>query len=159
LRNPWAFTFDAATGDLWLADVGQDAVEEIDVARAADTPGGAGKGINFGWNAFEGSDVYDASVSAPGALAPIYDYPHGSGPEQGCSVTGGVVYRGDKVANLSGAYLFADYCVAGLRGLEASGDIDPRVLLEEPSAVTGFGFDPNGEVLVATLDGAVYRLE
>ncbi len=165
LRNPWRFSFDPATGDLWVGDVGQDAWEELDVVRVDDPAAPAGRGANFGWNAFEGTHRYDDGVTAAAPLLePIHDYPHGGGDLQGCSVTGGVVYRGSAIANLSGAYLFADYCVAGVRGLDAAAGDDQagdgvRRLTAGPTAIASFGTDPNGAVLVASLDGGVYRLE
>ncbi|MGD9750508.1 MAG: sorbosone dehydrogenase family protein [Acidimicrobiia bacterium] len=163
LRNPWGFSFDPANDDLWVADVGQDAWEEINVARAADSGGAAGRGVNFGWNAFEGTHRYDDSVDVEGALLPIHEYPHGGDSLEGCSVTGGVVYRGGAVPNLSGAYLFADYCVTGLRALDAAASDDRsgdgvRVIVEDAPSIVGFGHDADGEVLVVSLGGAVYRL-
>src|SRR5207237_517589 len=101
LRNPWRYSFDRATGDLWIGDVGQDAWEEVDFH-----PAGAPAGLNYGWSAFEGNHVYNATRSAPGAVFPIYEYPHGGGV---CSVTGGYVYRGLRIPALSGAYLVADF--------------------------------------------------
>ncbi|MBC7461724.1 MAG: PQQ-dependent sugar dehydrogenase, partial [Thermoleophilia bacterium] len=104
LRNPWRFSIDPATNDVWVGDVGQDAVEEIDVVRAA-----ALGGVNFGWGRMEGNTVYNAGVSLTPStryVAPRITYTHASG---GCSVTGGVVYRGP-VASLRGHYVYADYC-------------------------------------------------
>lgn len=166
LRNPWGFSFDPATGDLWIADVGQDRLEEINVARAPGSAGtgaatGAGRGANFGWNVYEGSARFDRSAAAVDAVAPFYEYRHGNGADEGCSVTGGVVYRGDAIAGLDGAYLFADYCVAGIRAVAVSGSAPPaaRRVLETPASVVAFALDRDGEVLVASLDGRVYRLE
>jgi glucose/arabinose dehydrogenase len=158
LRNPWRFSFDPATGDLWIGDVGQDRLEEIDVARAAD---GGGRGVNFGWKAFEGSRVFDRSVPAPGAAGPYHEYPHGTGDGEGCSVTGGVVYRGTALAGLAGAYLFADYCVPGIRAVPASGAgaAVSVPLTDGPTEVVAFGVDGSGEPLVASLGGGLYRIE
>jgi len=158
LRNPWRFSFDPATGDLWIGDVGQDRLEEIDVARAVT---GGGRGANFGWKAFEGSRVFDRSVTAPGAVAPYHEYPHGTGAGEGCSVTGGVVYRGSALAGLAGAYLFADYCVPGIRAVPAVGDGPPVEvrLTEGPTEVVAFGVDGSGEPLVVSLGGGLYRLD
>lgn len=160
LRNPWGFDFDPATGDLWIADVGQSALEEINVARAAD---GGGRAVNFGWNAFEGTERFEAGVDAPGAVDPAYQYRHGNAQDEGCSVTGGVVYRGDTIANLAGAYVFADYCVAGIRAIptvveDGADELREQQLTAQPANVVAFGLDAQGEVLVATLDGAVSRL-
>ena len=158
LRNPWRFSFDPATGDLWIGDVGQDRLEKIDVARAV---AGAGRAANFGWKAFEGSRVFDRSVPAPDAVAPYHEYPHGTGPGEGCSITGGVVYRGSALAGLAGAYLFADYCVPGVRAVPATGDGPPVEvrLTDGPIEVVAFGVDGSGEPLVASLGGGLYRLE
>ena len=103
LRNPWRFNFDRETGDLWIADVGQGNWEEVDVALASD---GAGRGANFGWSAFEGTHPYNSDQPTEGALPPIHEYSH----DEGCSISGGTVYRGDAIASLRGWYLFGDYC-------------------------------------------------
>ena len=104
LRNPWRFSFDRATGDLWIADVGQDAVEEIDVAPAADGVD-AGKGLSFGWSAFEGNDRFNDDVPADGHTPPFATYPN-AGDE--CSISGGVRVRDG--SPLDGWYVYADYC-------------------------------------------------
>jgi glucose/arabinose dehydrogenase len=103
LRNPWRMSFDRATGDLWIGDVGQNAWEEIDVQRAG-VPGGT----NFGWNRMEGSHCYQPSSGCedPALTLPVTDYGH----DQGCTVIGGDVYRGTAQPALTGGYVFADYC-------------------------------------------------
>ena len=156
LRNPWGFSFDAGTGDLWIGDVGQNAIEEINAARAAE---GTGRGVNFGWNAFEGTVRFPGGGTASGAVDPVFEYGHGAGADQGCSITGGVVYRQKAVPNLAGAYLYADYCVGGIRAIAATGEAKARLLIDEPVGVVGFGLDADGEVLVLDLGGALYRLE
>ena len=155
LRNPWRFSFDPANGDLWVGDVGQSAVEEIDLVPAAQ---GAGRGTNFGWSAFEGSDRFNEDQEAPGHWPPIYEYRHSDG---GCSVTGGVVYRGAAIPALRGAYLFGDYCAAGISALVAEGGqlVDSARVSEEPGQVVSFGTDANGEVYVLSLSGGVFRLD
>ncbi len=106
LRNPWKFSFDSATGDLWIADVGQGDLEEINVARAIGGQG-AGKGVSFGWSAFEGSQRFNDDQSDAGHTPPVVEYPHVDGA---CSVSGGAVYRGDVIADLAGWYVYGDFC-------------------------------------------------
>ena len=115
VRNPWRMSFDPATGDLWFGDVGQGAIEEIDVAWAAD---GAGRGINFGWSAFEGSSRFNEDQPPDGATPPIYEYEHG---EAGCSVSGGAVYRGAAIPALVGWFVYGDYCSGNLYALARRG--------------------------------------
>jgi glucose/arabinose dehydrogenase len=155
LRNPWRFSFDPATGDLWIGDVGQNAIEEIDRVTAAQ---GAGRGTNFGWSAYEGSARYNEDQDAPNAWPPLHEYHHGS---DGCSVTGGVVYRGSAIPALRGAYLFGDYCAAGVRALVADAEqvTDTRSLSDQPAQVVSFGTDADGEVYVVSLSGGIYRLD
>ena len=107
LRNPWRFSFDRATKDLWIGDVGQDKIEEVDRSTVAE---GAGKGVNFGWSAFEGRSRYNDDQSAEGAVGPAFQYTHANG---NCSVTGGYLYRGSAIPALQGAYLYTDYCGSG----------------------------------------------
>src|SRR5690606_34186617 len=117
LRNPWRFSFDTATDDLWIADVGQNAIEEIDWLPA--TPQGAGRGANLGWNLFEGSEAFELDVPEPPDLVPpIYEYANGG---DNCAVTGGYVYRGLAIPSLEGVYLFGDYCAGHVQALKADG--------------------------------------
>jgi glucose/arabinose dehydrogenase len=155
LRNPWRFSFDAATGDLWIGDVGQNAIEEIDHVPAAD---GAGRGTNFGWSAYEGSARYNDDQDAPGSWMPVYEYQHG---HDGCSVTGGFVYRGEAITDLQGAYVYSDYCGGGVRALVADGNqvTAQAVLSDQPEAVVSFGTDAKGELYVVSLGGTIYRLD
>ena len=106
LRNPWRIAFDPATAELWIADVGQNRIEEIDaVGPTADHP--AGWGTNFGWSAFEGNDRFNDDVADPGNLVfPVWTYTH----DEGCSISGGAVYRGTVIAGLAPAYVYSDYC-------------------------------------------------
>lgn len=118
LRNPWRYSFDAATGNLWIGDVGQNAVEEISMAPA--TGGlGAGKGTNFGWSAFEGNDPFNGDQEAEGHTPPVYTYTHEEGR---CSISGGVVFRGYSVPALNGWYVFADYCSGEVWALDVEND-------------------------------------
>jgi glucose/arabinose dehydrogenase len=151
LRNPWRFSFDRATGDLWIGDVGQVEWEEVDVG-----PAGSG-GLNFGWNRFEGSHPYVGGDDASGITMPVYEYPHDGGV---CAVTGGFVYRGSAIPDLVGAYVFGDYCDGGLQAFvlrdgEVTGRrrLGPRV-----DGLASFGEDAEGELYVCALSGEVYEL-
>ncbi|MGQ0615922.1 MAG: PQQ-dependent sugar dehydrogenase [Acidimicrobiia bacterium] len=152
LRNPWRFSFDRATGDLWIADVGQGDWEEIDFV-----PAGAGRGANFGWDAVEGSHPFAADGPPAGAVGPLHEYDHGDGS---CSVTGGYVYRGTTVPGLVGTYLFADFCRGRLMGLRRTAEgvvVDDIGLdVDNPSS---FGEGPDGELYVLSLGGEVARLD
>jgi glucose/arabinose dehydrogenase len=156
LRNPWRFSFDRVTGDLWIGDVGQGAWEEVDRARAAD---GGGRGANFGWNRMEGSHCYPSgkTCALPGLALPIAEYGH----DQGCAVTGGYVYRGTAQPALVGVYVYGDYCSGRLWGL-ASGGPDsqkPVLLAETGRMISSFGQDDTGELYVADLAaGEILRL-
>ena len=153
LRNPWRFSFDRDTGDLWIADVGQNEYEEINVIGAAD--GGA----NFGWNEVEGPDCYLApDCDASDFVEPVFTYTHSSGA--GCSVTGGYVSRGEEFANLQGVYVFADYCTGLLWGGESDGNGDYAFSdpIETGLNVSSFGEGADGTLYVVDLNGGVYEL-
>ncbi|MBM3683312.1 MAG: PQQ-dependent sugar dehydrogenase [Actinobacteria bacterium] len=158
LRNPWRFSFDRLTGDLWVGDVGQNAIEEISVVRAVE---GGGRGADFGWDAFEGSATFEGGATvAPDAVGPWFEYRHDDKGFGGCSVTGGVVYRGRLLRALVGRYLFADYCRAGVRMISATVAAGPVSLLTDgPERIVSFGEDAAGEVYVVSLEGVVARLE
>jgi glucose/arabinose dehydrogenase len=153
LRNPWRFSFDRATGELWIADVGQNAYEEINrVDPEADA------GANLGWNLMEASHCFVTGCSPEGLVGPVSEYDHGSG----CSVSGGHVYRGTAVTGLGGWYLFSDYCSGHLFGVRS--DVTeltaPRILLETVMSVSAFGEDEAGELYVADLNsGGVFRID
>jgi glucose/arabinose dehydrogenase len=151
LRNPWRYSFDPATGDLWIADVGQSAWEEIDRLPAA-SPGGA----NFGWNLLEGTHRYDGAAP-PDAVPPVYEYPHASG---GCVVIGGEVYRGSAIPALVGDYVFADFCLGTLQALSLApdGTVEHVALGVSLPDVSSFGAGADGELYVTSLDGGVYRI-
>jgi glucose/arabinose dehydrogenase len=155
VRNPWRFTFDAANGDLWVADVGQNAYEEINRLPAA---GGfeAGKGANLGWNEMEGSHPYDGGENPSGGVLPVLDY----GRDDGCSVIGGYVYRGEDIPGLQGAYLYADYCSTDLRALQLDGDtvIDTRTWDLPGDQMYSFGQGDDHEVYLLLLSGPVLKL-
>jgi glucose/arabinose dehydrogenase len=151
LRNPWRYSFDRATGELWIGDVGQDRFEEIDRA-----PGPA-SGANYGWSAFEGRARYNRDQRAPDAVPPFLVY----GRDRGCSVTGGYVVRDPALRTLYGRYLYADFCAGQLRSFApaASGPQGDRPLGLEVPSVSSFGEDRSGHIYVVSLDGPVYRLD
>jgi hypothetical protein len=169
LRNPWRFSFDRATGDLVIADVGQGHREEIDFAPAA---GGRGKGVNYGWRCYEGKiatpqstdpDAPETPTLCNGGefpanhTPPVIDFTHvGDGF---CSITGGYVVRDPGLPSLAGRYLYADFCDGRLRSLalsDPSSDAELGIPIDSPSS---FGEDACGRVYVASRAGAVYRLE
>jgi glucose/arabinose dehydrogenase len=153
LRNPWRFSFDSLTGQLWIGDVGQNAFEEISrVDPVADA------GRNLGWNVMEASHCFAvAGCSSEGLIGPVSEY----GRDAGCSVTGGYVYRGTAIDRLAGWYLFGDYCTGLLFGIpsDVTALVAPRLLLETGVEISSFGEDADGELYVADLGGgALYRI-
>jgi len=156
LRNPWRFSFDRATGDLWIADVGQNEFEEIDFLPAE---GGtnAGRGANLGWSELEGAEPFDGGTAPDGTVPPLHTYDRSNGA---CSVTGGYVYRGTRVPAMTGVYLYADYCEGRLRGLTQRDGVleDERDLGVDIASPTSFGQDADGELWVLSEDGPVYRI-
>jgi glucose/arabinose dehydrogenase len=151
LRNPWRLSFDRETGDLWMGDVGQGSWEEIDVARA-----GLG-GLNFGWVVMEGSHCYRSDTcDRDGLTLPATDY----GRDQGCTVIGGYVYRGQEHAFLRGTYLFADYCSGNLFAIDASATeyTTPTVVGTGSNGIAAFGEDGDGELYALALDGTISRV-
>ena len=155
LRNPWRFNFDTATGDLWIGDVGQNEWEEIDLTTAVQ---GAGRGVNFGWSAWEGTHRFNDDQPDGGVTMPIFEYPHG---DAGCSVSGGDVYRGAGIASLQGWYLFSDYCSGIITALQATdGTLTGQVALGQIAGVSAICAGPDGELYVLSLgDGTVYRVD
>jgi glucose/arabinose dehydrogenase len=153
LRNPWRFSFDRATGDLFIADVGQGNWEEVNAV-----PAGSTGGENFGWNQMEGFVCFTQGCSAQGRVLPVIAYDHGNG----CSVTGGYVYRGSAVSALQGHYLYGDYCGGWVRSFRLEGgqavDAQDRPTLSPGGLLTSFGEDLAGEVYVLTQGGSVYRI-
>ncbi len=154
LRNPWRFSFDRKTGDLFIGDVGQDAWEEVDVQAA-----GAAGGTNYGWRVTEATHCYDPAVvcSFAGITLPVAEYGHVSG---NCSITGGFVSRGLDFARLNGVYFYADYCSGRVWGLRRSAaGWETQELLRPGFAFTSFGEDDGGEVhAVDGNSGTLYRL-
>lgn len=156
VRNPWRFSFDRATGDLWIGDVGQDEIEEIDLLPAGPDGRGAGRGANLGWNAMEGDQPYEDGTEPEDHTPPVFTYPHADG---GCSVIGGYVYQG-QIAELFGAYLYADYCAGEIRALATvDGEVvDDATVAGPVDGPISFAQDPAGEVYVLTQSGPVLKL-
>jgi glucose/arabinose dehydrogenase len=150
LRNPWRFSFDTKTGLLWAGDVGQDKWEEIDIIN---------KGANYGWNIMEGSHCYSpaAGCDRSGLTLPIFEYDH----SQGCSVTGGYVYRGDKIPSLPGYYVYGDYCSGKIWALGYSNNTVTRniLLAESGLKITSFGEDLAGNLYILAKEGSIYMLK
>jgi glucose/arabinose dehydrogenase len=152
LRNPWRYSFDRATGDLYIGDVGQGDVEEIHF-----TPRGATGLQNYGWNLYEGSRRYSNATAGPGQLVfPVFEYSH----DNGCSVTGGFVYRGRARPAERGRYLLGDYCSGTVWSLRVASGAAQGVRTEpfRIRSLTSFGEDPAGELYATSHDGIVYRL-
>ncbi len=158
LRNPWRWSFDRATGDLWIGDVGQDAWEEVDRAMASHGRN-AGRGLNFGWRVMEASHCYNPSAGCTqtGKTLPLTEYGHTAGR---CSITGGFVYRGSRYPDLVGAYLFADYCSGEIWYVDrgAARGTRPTLALDTNALVTSFGQDQAGELYLTDGNGSVYRV-
>ena len=146
LRNPWRMEFDPKTGALWTGDVGQREIEEIDRIEP---------GANYGWNRLEGTQCFAPreGCDPEGTVLPVAEYAH----NLGCSVTGGVVYRGEAIPALVGHYLFGDFCSARIWALPLDGG-DVVEVAVSPRPVVSFGTDADGEVYVLTFDGAVLRI-
>lgn len=153
LRNPWRFSFDRNTGDLYIADVGQNRWEEIDFQ-----PASSKGGENYGWNIFEGFNTFKASENSDLSklTMPILEYSH----DQGCSVTGGYVYRGSKFKKLDGTYLYADFCSGKIWGLKRKGsEWNYAELLDSDLYISSFGIDESGEIyLMDFRSGNIYQI-
>ena len=154
VRNPWRFSFDRANGDLWIGDVGQNEWEEIDQLQAA---AGGGRGANLGWNEVEATHPFEGGSNPDGGVLPVFEYSH----DEGCSVTGGVVYRGAAIPGLGGAYLFSDYCQGDVRGLRVrDGQVtEERTFDAHVDQLVSFSEDAAGEVYALSLLGGIYRLD
>jgi glucose/arabinose dehydrogenase len=156
LRNPWRFSFDRQTGDLYIGDVGQGDWEEVDIAA---TGAGRGRGVNYGWNVMEGKHCYPPGTTIcnqAGLTLPVLEYSH----TLGCSITGGYVYRGTRVTTLVGHYLFSDYCTHFVRSIDnATGQVYNWTGLLDPGGnVSSFGQDARGELYIVTLGGVLFRI-
>ena len=158
LRNPWRFSFDRATGDLWIADVGQGAWEEVNRALASNGRN-AGRGVNYGWRVMEGAHCYRprSGCNRTGKTLPLTEYAHSRGR---CSVTGGHVYRGAAYKDLVGAYFFGEYCTGEVWFVDrgASRGVSPTRALDTGARISSFGEDEAGELYLVDHDGTVYRI-
>ncbi len=149
LRNPWRFSFDSTTGDLYIGDVGQSRWEEIDFQPAGDTGG-----HNYGWSIREGFHEYKGQ--ADGLTDPVAEYSH----SDGCSVTGGVVVRDPALSSWQGVYLYGDFCSGSVWGLRRQPDgswLNDR-LFQTSAAISGFGVDAGGNVYLVDRNGGLYQL-
>ncbi|HEV8451101.1 MAG TPA: PQQ-dependent sugar dehydrogenase [Gaiellales bacterium] len=149
LRNPWRFSFDPATGDLWIGDVGQNRYEEVD-----HLPAGTRPGANLGWNAYEGRAVFKRQpIDRSRLVWPVAVYPH----TEGCSITGGYVYDGSDVPALRGRYVYGDFCSGRIWSLSAGGGRPRLLAVPRLEGLSSFGLDTRGELYATTLGGRVLR--
>jgi glucose/arabinose dehydrogenase len=157
LRNPWRFSFDTATHDLWIGDVGQDKFEEIDRATVAGSAGG--RGLNFGWRQMEGRHCYDppTGCNTSGKFWPVAEYSH----SEGCAVTGGYVYRGRAVPALYGRYVFGDFCSGTIWTVPKGGTspMTKTLLMDTSFSISSFGQDAGGELYLVDRGGTIYRFD
>jgi len=152
LRNPWRFSFDRATGDMYIGDVGQNAWEEVDFRPAGDRGG-----ENYGWPVLEATHVYRSGASLKGDTKPVAEYAH---VDANCSVTGGYVYRGQRVPSMQGFYVFGDYCSGVVRTLvHFAGHWRMATLADTAFLISSFGEDDAGELYLVDLGGSVYRFD
>jgi glucose/arabinose dehydrogenase len=152
LRNPWRFSFDRGTGDLWIGDVGQNAREEID--RMPSTRAG----VNYGWNLFEGTERFENGTSDDELVLPVFEYE--TGENETCAVIGGYVYRGKAIPALVGAYLFSDSCGGRVEAIRVEGnETRDHATLTTVASPASFGEDTRGELYVLSLQGGLYRVD
>ncbi len=156
LRNPWKFSFDSLNGDLWIADVGQNEYEEINMVQ--NNPAN----INYGWRCYEGNEPYNLSgCPEEGLTFPVSTYSHYSSGDFKCSITGGYVYRGNQISGLNGVYFFADYCSGEIGLLSKNENDEWDMSLAFPNingSWVSFGEDINGELYIASINGGVYKI-
>jgi glucose/arabinose dehydrogenase len=152
LRNPWRWSFDAATGTVWIADVGQGQWEEVDGEPVGDA------GLNYGWPVMEGDHCFSSpGCDTDGLVRPVYEYDHG----QGCSITGGFVYRGSAMPDMVGRYVFGDFCQGWIRSFDTADGAASDVVehdVDPGGTILSFGRDADGEIYVLTGHGTVYRI-
>ena len=156
LRNPWKFSFDSLNGDLWIADVGQNEFEEINMVQ--NNPAN----INYGWRCYEGNEPYNLSgCPDEGLTFPVSTYSHYSSGDFKCSITGGYVYRGNQISGLNGVYFFADYCSGEIGLLSKNENDEWNMSLAFPNingSWVSFGEDINGELYIASINGGIYKI-
>lgn len=149
LRNPWRFSFDSETDDLWTGDVGQNNIEEIHIIES---------GLNYGWSIIEGSECYQSSnCDKSGLELPVFEYSHSNGDR---SITGGTVYRGSMLPALQGYYIYADFISGRIWALDSSNreNTDNTLLMQADFGISSFGTDQNNELYICGFDGKIYRL-
>ena len=156
LRNPWKFSFDSLNGDLWIADVGQNEFEEINMVQ--NNPAN----INYGWRCYEGNEPYNLSgCPEEGLTFPVSTYSHYNSGDFKCSITGGYVYRGNQISGLNGVYFFADYCSGEIGMLSKNENNEWDMSLAFPNingSWVSFGEDINGELYIASINGGIYKI-
>lgn len=148
LRNPWKWSFDRSTGDIWLGDVGTSLWEEINIIRP---------GENYGWPIFQGFECFLGPCEMTGLTLPVFAYPH----DEGCAITGGYVYRGSQVPQLNGTYIYGDFCTGHIWGLKpsTSGHFENFILLPDSGiAITSFAEDSAGELFILDYHGKVFKI-
>jgi glucose/arabinose dehydrogenase len=155
-RNPWRFSFDRQNGDLYIGDIGDGAWEEVDAVTAPN----AGKGINLGWSMFEGTHCYHTPCNSSGITMPVVEYAHASNM---CSVTGGYVYRGTRVTQLIGHYVYADLCSGFVGSFLLAGGMATQGFnwtsqLSPGGSIVSFGEDARGDLYIVAYSGGVYRI-
>lgn len=159
LRNPWRYSFDDATGNLWIGDVGQNTWEEVDRTTWISSSHPAARGLNFGWRVMEGRSCYNppSGCNTSGKTLPPVVYSHVNGR---CAVTGGYVYRGSAIAGLAGAFVFGDYCSGEIWETTATSTAvaSKTLLLDTTFSISSFGEDASGELYVCDLNGSVYKI-
>jgi hypothetical protein len=148
LRNPWRFSFDSLASSLWVGDVGQNDFEEINIIE---------KGGNYGWNIMEGNSCYPPSktdCSNSDLISPLYQYTH----SQGCSITGGYVYRGSEIKELYGTYLYGDYCSGKIWGVNViNNQVNNTLIMDTELQISSFAEDNIGELYLISLQGQIYK--
>jgi glucose/arabinose dehydrogenase len=152
VRNPWRISFDRATGDLYIGDVGQADWEEVDF-QPADSKGGE----NYGWSAFQGTHPFKNTPISSNVTMPVYEFSHVAG----CSITGGYVYRGEALPELQGVYFFGDYCTGHIWTMirDETGMWRIAPFMDSDQVITSFGEDSRGELYTVDYKGTIYRLE
>jgi len=156
LRNPWRFSFDRANGDLYIADVGESQLEEIDVSPAAE---GGGKGVNYGWSVMEGARCFHGTgCDQTGLTLPVLEYDH----RHGCSITGGYVYRGSAIPAIQGHYFYSDFCQRWVRSFRYAAGMATEETswpaLNTGGTIVSFGEDAAGEMYILEAGGRVSRI-
>jgi glucose/arabinose dehydrogenase len=155
-RNPWRFSFDPPTGDLWIGDVGGGLEEEVDHLPGGGPTSPGGRGANLGWSLREGTVDSDKKGNRSGFTDPVYEYSHDDG---GCAIVGGYVYRGSAIPALVGRYVFGDDCLKTAQALDPARPASAVTIATGDPQLTSFAVDNQGELYALSLSGPIYRLE